>query len=125
MLPPVESRLRAVVWTVPVAALVRSLADVRLTLVNGVLALPIAAPMLSPPAVAFSSTEPDVLFASIVAVVANVVALVATKLKSVPADDAPLIVTVPVALSDMLALPLALAVMLATEVVKVVPGVVP
>src|SRR5579883_2295390 len=125
MLPAVESRLNAVVLTVPTAALVKSFFDVNVTLVSGVAAFPIAAPMLNPPLAAVSSTVPLVLLASIVAVVANVVALVATKLKSVPADDAPLIVTVPVAESDMFTLPAALAVMLATAVLKAVAGAVP
>ena len=42
-----------------------------------------------------------VLPASMVVVVNSVEAFVATKLKSVPADDAPLISTVPLALSDI------------------------
>jgi len=125
MLPAVESRLNAVVLTVPTAALVRSFFDVSVTLVSGVAALPIAAPTLSPPLAAVSSTVPLVLLASIVAVVANVVALVAVKLKSVPADDAPLIVTVPVAESEIFTLPAAFAVMFATDVLNEVPGVVP
>src|SRR5271165_4121730 len=122
MLPAVESKLSAVVFTVPASAFVRSLADVRLTLVNGVVAFPIV-PTLKPPVDAVSSTVPLVLLPSIVPV-ANVPAFVATKLKSVPADDAP-IVTVPIAVSDIFALPLALAVMFATDVVNAVPGVVP
>src|SRR5271170_2030753 len=125
MLPAVESRLSAVVFTTPTATFVMSFFDVSVTSVSGVLALPIAAPILNPPFVAVSSTVPLVLLASIVAVVANVLALVAVKLKSVPADDAPFIVTVPLAASDIFELPLALAVMFPTDVVNDVPGVVP
>lgn len=125
MLPAVEFRLKSVVLTVPAPAFVRSFLDVSVTPVSGVAAFPIAAPIFSPPFEAVSSTVPLVLLASIVAVVANVVALAATKLKSVPADDAPLMVTVPVAESDILTLPAALAATFATAVLNDVPGVVP
>src|SRR5579883_3332743 len=125
MLPAVESRLNAVVLTVPTAALVRSFFDVSVTLVSGVAALPIAAPTLKPPLAAVSSTVPLVLAASIVAVVASVVALLAVKLKSVPADDAPLIVTVPVAVSLIVALVAALAWIFATFVVNAFAKLVP
>ena len=62
-----------------------------------------------------------VLPASIVpaAVICNKDALVATKLKSFLADDAPVIDTVPVAVSDMKALPLpALAITFAAAALK-------
>jgi hypothetical protein len=81
--------------------------EVRLTVLIGVELLPILAPITSEPLLALlvadSSTVALVLVlpASIVAVVCNVLALVATKLKSVPAEEGPLIVTVLAALSDM------------------------
>ena len=68
--------------------------------------------------VAASSTVelPLALPKSIVPVVESKEAFVAVKLKSVPADDGPFIVTVPVAASDIFALPWAFAVMFATFV---------
>ena len=110
--PVVDVRLRFVASTAPVMLLLsKSLCDVRLTVPTGVVVLPIAAPTFRPPACAVSSTVElaFVLPASIVAVVCNVVAFVATKLKSVPADDGPLIVTVPAAPSEINALVAALA----------------
>ena len=126
--PVVDVRLRFVASTAPVILLLsRLLWDVRLTVPTGVVVLPIAAATFKPPACAVSSTVELglVLPASIVAVFVSVVAFVATKLKSVPADDKPLIVTVPLAESVIAALPAAFAVMLLTAVVKAVPGVVP
>lgn len=97
------------------------------TVPTGVVALPIAAPTFNPPAWAFSVTVELglVLPASIVAVFLNVVAFVATKVKSVPADDAPFIVTVPVALSITDALVAALAVTFATFVANPFARLVP
>ena len=85
--------------------------DVRLTVPTGVVVLPIVAPTFNPPACAVNSTvEFGFVFpASIVAVFLSIVALVATKLKSVPADDGAYIVTVPAAVSDMFALVAAFA----------------
>ena len=110
--PVVDVRLRFVASTAPVILLASKLScDVRLTVPTGVVVLPIVAATFSPPACAVNSTVElaFVLPASIVAVFLSVVALVATKLKSVPADDGPYIVTVPAALSDIMALVAAFA----------------
>jgi len=110
--PVVDVRLRFVVSTAPVILLASKLScDVRLTVPTGVVVLPIVAPTFNPPACAVNSTVElaFVLPASIVAVFLRVVAFVATKLKSVPADDGPYMVTVPAAVSDMFALVAAFA----------------
>jgi hypothetical protein len=126
--PVVDVKLRFVASTAPVMLLLSRLScDVRLTVPTGVVVLPIVAPTFSPPACAVSSTvELAFVFpASIVAVFRRVVALVATKLKSVPADDGPFIVTVPAAPSDMNALVAAFAVMFATFVANAVARLLP
>ena len=101
-------------FTVPVIWLFnRLLYDVRLTVPTGVVPFPIAPANDNVPLfaalVADSSTVAAafVFPASIVpaAVVCKVLAFVATKLKSFFADDAPVIDTVPVAVSDINALP--------------------
>jgi len=110
--PVVDVRLRFVASTAPVTLLASKLScDVRLTVPTGVVVLPIVAPTFNPPACAVNSTvEFGFVFpASIVAVFLSIVALVATKLKSVPADDGAYIVTVPAAVSDMFALVAAFA----------------
>ena len=110
--PDVDVRLKFVASTAPVTfAWSMSVLELRLTVPTGVVVLPICAPTFSPPACEVSSTV-DAAFAlprSIVAVVFRFVAFVATKLKSVPADDGPYIVTVPAAPSDIIALVAALA----------------
>ena len=101
--------------------------DVRLIWLTGVVVFPIAPPTVNEPLfaalVADSSTVAAafVLPASIVpaAVVCSKLAFVATKLKSFLADDAPVIDTVPVAVSDMKALPFpALAITFAAAAVN-------
>lgn len=115
--PLVDASIRLVALTVPVIfALNRSLNELKVTVPTGVTALPMAACTFRVPAWAFKLTvEAGLAFAtSIVAVVLKVLAFVATKLKLLRADDAPLIVTVPVAVSDTKTLPLpALAMTLA------------
>src|SRR6516162_4728256 len=110
--PDVDVRLKFVASTAPVMFdWSRFVLELRLTVPTGVVVLPICAPTFSPPACDVSSTvEAAFVFPrSIVAVVFRFVAFVATKLKSVPADDAPYIVTVPAALSEIIALVAALA----------------
>ena len=110
--PVVDVRLKFVASTAPVMLLLSKLScDVKLTVPTGVVVLPIVAATFNPPACAVNSTVElaFVLAASIVAVFLSVVPLVATKLKSVPADDGPYIVTVPAAVSDIFALVAAFA----------------
>lgn len=118
--PLVEVRTRLVALTAPVMLLLNKLfLELRVTVPTGVTAFPIAAPTFNVPFCAFNVTVEFgfVLPTSIVAVVFNAVAFVATKLKVLSADEAPLIVTVPALLSLTNTLPLAaLAVILATLV---------
>jgi hypothetical protein len=127
--PLVDVRPRFVAFIVPVMLLLnRSFFELKLTVPTGVVPLPTFAPIVSVPLTAFSSTVElaFVLPASIVPVVFNMLAFVATKLKSLAADDAPLIVTVPLALSLTATLPFpALATTLATFVVNGDPAFVP
>src|SRR5262249_646367 len=90
------------------------------TLLTGTVVFPICAPTVREPACEISDTLAFafVLAASIGAVVCRIDALVATKLKSVPADDAPFIVTGPTAESDIRALVAAFAVTFATLVLN-------
>lgn len=107
--PLVDASTRLVAFTVPVIfALNKSFLELSVTVPTGVTALPIAAPTVSVPFCAFKVTVELglVLPRSIVPVVFSVVALVATKLKVLRADDAPLIVTVPAAVSLTKTLPL-------------------
>lgn len=117
--PAVEVKTRLVAFTVPVMLLLsRSFFEARVTVPTGVVELPIAAPTVNVPFCALRATVEFALVfpASIVAVVFRVVAFVATKLKALSADDAPFMVTVPVAESETNALPLAaLALTLAAE----------
>jgi hypothetical protein len=127
--PLVEVRFKFVALTDPVMLLLnRSFLELKLTVPTGVVPLPTLAPIVNVPLAALSSTVElaFVLPASIAPVVFNVPAFVATKLKSLAADDAPLIVTVPLAVSLTATLPLAaLATTLATFVVNGDPAFVP
>jgi hypothetical protein len=127
--PLVDVKLKFVAFTVPVMLLLsRSFLELRLTVPTGVVPLPTFAPTVNVPLAALSSTVElaFVLLASIVPVVFNMLAFVATKLKSLAADDAPLIVTVPLALSLTATLPLAaFATTFATFVVNGDPAFVP
>jgi hypothetical protein len=116
MFPFADVRLKVWVFNAPVIVLLNRLAfDVKLIWLTGVVVLPIAPPTVNAPLfatlVADNSTVAAalVLPASIVpaAVVWSRLAFVATKLKSFFADDAPVMLTVPVAVSDMNALPFA------------------
>ena len=118
MFPLSDVRFSALVKIVPVMfALCKSLNDVRLVLAIGVVELPILAPISRVPncAVRVIVAAGFVFPASIVPVVCSVDALVAMKLKSVPADDVPN-ETTPLALFEMNALPAAFAVTLAALV---------
>lgn len=113
-----EVRFKVFVKIVPVtAALCKSLNDVKLVVAIGVPALPIFPPIDKEPVCAVNETVAFGLafVASIVPVVCKEDAFVAKKLKSVPADDVPR-VTVPLALSEINALPAAFAVTLAALV---------
>jgi hypothetical protein len=118
--PLVDANTRFVAFTVPVMlALNRLFWEVSVTVPTGVTPFPIAAPTFSDPPWAFRVTvEFAFAFArSIVPVVFNPLAFVATKLKLFSADDAPFIVTVPLALSLTNTLPFpAFAVTFATLV---------
>jgi hypothetical protein len=118
--PLVDANTRFVAFTTPVIfALSRLFWELSVTVPTGVTAFPIAAPTVNVPACAFNVTVEFALPfpASIVAVVFRVPAFVATKLKLFSADDAPFIVTVPLALSLTNTLPFpAFAVTFATLV---------
>jgi hypothetical protein len=110
MPPLVEVRTRFDALTVPVMLLLKRLfCELKVTVPTAVVALPIAAPTSNVPAWAFNVTaEPVfVLARSIVPLFVKVEALVAKKLKLLRAEEAPLIVTVPLALSLTYTLPAA------------------
>jgi hypothetical protein len=127
--PLVDVRFKFVAFTVPVTLLLnRSFFELKLTVPTGVVPLPMFAPIVSVPFAALSSAVEFafVLPASIVPLVDSVLAFVATKLKSLSADDAPFMVTVPLALSLTATLPFpAFATTFATFVVNGDPAFVP
>jgi len=114
MFPFSDVKLSVWVFNAPVIWLFNKLLnDVRLIWLTGVVVFPIAPAKLNVPLFAALVADNSTVAAAFVfpasivpaAVVCNVLAFVATKLKSFLADDAPVIDTVPVAVSDMNALP--------------------